>query len=440
MFSRCDKLMDNDPFEELFALNLGDFLTEHLISEELATKIKKKDTSASENLKQQLSELVSIYSINNTLNVLGLENRDDYVVYNAIAKTIIQMVDVNACHIFLSKERMRGKIEKDLFLAGTSCPISEGTDIYKLGYDLSKETNIAKVFENQEISHIDISNDSNVLKELINPDNKSAILFPMKHHGVSVGVIVIERDTEDALAKEYFELIISISNLLATSLTLQTLTEEASAIISIENQRTSILKSVRAELTVTIGDLGDEQQRFVEKLAETVDYKGAYSRKHSEAVANIAKKLATQLGLNEKTKDLIYYAALLQNIGRIILPQELFEKKEQLTEFEIEKFKKAPNFGVNILMQINFLSEVIPYVHYHKERWDGKGLPEGLKGRSIPFGSRIIAVADAYCALLVERPYRKSFSDTEAMEIIKNEAGIKWDPDVVNALCEIDRS
>jgi HD-GYP domain-containing protein (c-di-GMP phosphodiesterase class II) len=83
------------------------------------------------------------------------------------------------------------------------------------------------------------------------------------------------------------------------------------------------------------------------------------------------------------------------------------------------------------------LSEVIPYIHYHKERWDGCGEPEGLKGTSIPFGSRIIAVADAYTAMTSDRSYRNAMPVETALEVMKSESGIKWDPDVVNALFEV---
>ena len=88
-------------------------------------------------------------------------------------------------------------------------------------------------------------------------------------------------------------------------------------------------------------------------------------------------------------------------------------------------------------MNINFLSEVIPYIHYHKERWDGGGEPEGLKGNSIPFGSRIIAVADAYTAMTSDRSYRSALSKEQALMILKEESGIKWDPNVINALFEV---
>ena len=88
-------------------------------------------------------------------------------------------------------------------------------------------------------------------------------------------------------------------------------------------------------------------------------------------------------------------------------------------------------------MSINFLSEVVPYINYHKERWDGKGEPEGLKGMSIPLGCRIVALADAYSALTSERTYREAMSKEKALEIIKSEAGVKWDPELVDYLIQL---
>ena len=168
-----------------------------------------------------------------------------------------------------------------------------------------------------------------------------------------------------------------------------------------------------------------------------MDEKGQYKVAHSQNTADLSRKLCKQLGLNEKTTDLIYYAGLLQNIGKITLPESLFSNKGKLSKEEWEKLQNHPNVGVNLLMNINFLSEVIPYIHYHKERWDGRGEPEGLKGNSIPFGSRIIAVADAYTAMTSDRSYRKAMAKDEALKVIKDEAGVKWDPIVVNALFDV---
>jgi len=131
---------------------------------------------------------------------------------------------------------------------------------------------------------------------------------------------------------------------------------------------------------------------------------------------------------------LIYYAGLLQNIGKIMLPEKIFTTSGKLSDEDFKLMQTQANIGVNLLMNINFLSEVVPYVTYQKERYDGSGTPEGLKGMSIPFGSRIIAVADAYSAMTSDRSYRKAMTKVKALSILKEEAGTKWDPAVINAL------
>jgi HD-GYP domain-containing protein (c-di-GMP phosphodiesterase class II) len=172
-------------------------------------------------------------------------------------------------------------------------------------------------------------------------------------------------------------------------------------------------------------------------LANAVDKKGGYKVAHSKNTANLARQLCKQIGLNEKTTDLIYYAGLLQNIGKIALPEDIFSTNGKLSPEDLLKIQEHSNIGVHLLMNINFLSEVVPYITYQKERFDGSGTPEGLKGQSIPFGSRIIAVADAYSAMTSDRPYRKALPVEKAVEIVKSEAGTKWDPIVVVALAKI---
>ncbi|MBO6181285.1 HD domain-containing protein, partial [bacterium] len=186
-----------------------------------------------------------------------------------------------------------------------------------------------------------------------------------------------------------------------------------------------------------IGDLCDYQQNFVESLATAVDRKGQYTVAHSRNSAKLARNICSKLGLNEKTTDLIYYAGLLQNIGKITLPEKLFATNGKLSSEELNKIKNHTNIGVNLLMNINFLSEVVPYITYQTERVDGSGSPEGLKGQSIPLGSRIIAVSDAYCAMTSDRPYRKAMDSEKALSIMKDEAGKKWDADVINALAQV---
>ena len=397
VFSRSAELLEDDPLEEIFALNLGDFLTEHLISDELAQKIKQHDTKdKSESLKKQLKELISIYSINNTLSVLGFTNKEDYVIYNSIAKTVVQMIDAQACHIFLADEYAAG-MEHD------------SSGIVLVGSSVSPD-------------------------EVIDCNDPTLIRIPMRYGTETTGEIMLLPREGKTISEEFIKLIKVTSRLFAISMILQKLTDETSKVMEDPDVTSSELQHYRAELTAVIGDLGAEQQNFVEMLAKAVDAKSEYHNNHSQHVAEMAKMLCEYLGLNEKTKDLIYYAGLLQNIGKITLPEELFTKKGKLSKEDWEALQNHPNVGVSLLMSINFLSEVIPYIHYHKERWDGKGEPEGLSGKSIPLGSRIIALADAYCALREERPYRAAKSEEEALNIIKEESESKWDPTLVNAL------
>ena len=443
LFSRTLDIMENDPLEEIFALNLGDFVSEFLISEELADKVGKSNKDKTARLKSQLQELISIYSLNNTLCVLGFDSKDEYVVYNSIAKTLTQILDVDACHIYLTNEFTKGLNFDDKFLGLVGSSIDFDEDIYskKIGYSSKDEKSlIVKAFNTLEKIQIrDVSQIDNFIPkyELKEFDVKSLAVVPMHNNAHVVGVIVIENYKEKMIKRAYMNLLETIARLFGTSMHLQKTIEQAEEIINSETAFPEELQHMRAELTALIGDLGANQQSFVERLAKAVDEKGQYKVAHSQRTAELSRKLCRQIGLNEKTTDLIYYAGLLQNIGKITLPESLFTNKGKLEKEDWEKLQNHPNVGVNLLMNINFLSEVIPYIHYHKERWDGKGEPEGLSGNSIPFGSRIIAVADAYTAMTSDRSYREAMDTEKALVIMKEEAGVKWDPDVVSALFEV---
>lgn len=442
LFSRTLDIMENDPLEEIFALNMGDFVSEYLISEDLASKIGKSAKDKTQRLKSQLKELVSIYSLDNTLCVLGFDSSDEYVVYNSIAKTLTQILDVDACHIYLTNEFTRGLNFDDKFLGLVGSSIDFDEDIYakKLGYSKDDKSIVVKAFNTLEKVQIkDVSLIDNFIPkyELKEFDVKSLAVVPMHNNAYVVGVVVIENYKEKTIKRAYMNLLETIARLFGTSMHLQKAIEQAEVLINDENTAVEELQHMRAELTALIGDLGSHQQSFVERLAKAVDAKGQYKVAHSQNTAELSKKLCRQIGLNEKTTDLVYYAGLLQNIGKITLPESLFANKGKLSKEEWDKLQNHPNVGVNLLMNINFLSEVIPYIHYHKERWDGRGEPEGLSGNSIPFGSRIIAVADAYTAMTSDRAYRDAMSQDEALKIMKEEAGVKWDPDVVNALFEV---
>lgn len=397
IFGQSDYLVGADPIEEMFALNLGDFLTENLISEDLAKKISVK-SNKKERLINQLKELIDLYSSKNTLHVLDFDNKEEVAIYTSIAKSIVQMLEVDFCRIYFEKN---GKFA----LIGNSG--KDNTDLK---------------FSTEELTH----------NEIISKDNFYCV--PIRNSITPIGAI--EFYTEEKLEDDFLDVVLSIANLLGTTITLQKVIEETHITIDDAESSEFDLKKLRGDLTALIGDLCDYQQNFVEALANAVDRKGQYTVSHSRNSAKLARGICAKLGLNEKTTDLIYYAALLQNIGKITLPEKLFATNGKLSPEELNKIKNHTNVGVNLLMNINFLSEVVPYITYQTERVDGSGSPEGLKGQSIPLGSRIIAVSDAYCAMTSDRPYRKAMPSDVALSIMKEECGIKWDEDVINALSQ----
>ena len=403
LFSQSDYLIGQDPIEEIFALNLGDFIAENLISEDLARKIGNSVKDKKSGLINQLKELISIYSLQNTLCVLSFDKSEEQAIYTSIAHSVKQMLEIQACHIYLEKNN-------ELDLVGTT-----SNNIEK--FQIDESTPAGRAF---------------LAKESV--FDKDLTVIPMHCNIKSTGVIILENSEQ--INREYIDLVESIAILFATSMTLQHTIDETNKLIDDENSSASDLQHMRAELTALIGDLCDYQQSFVENLANAVDTKGGYKVSHSKNTAKLARQLCKQLGLNEKTTDLIYYAGLLQNIGKIALPEKIFATNGKLSAEELQKIQEHSNIGVHLLMNINFLSEVVPYITYQKERYDGTGTPEGLKGQSIPFGSRIIAVADAYSAMTSDRPYRKAMPVDKALEIMQSEAGSKWDPVVINALAD----
>ena len=329
---------------------------------------------------------------------------------------------------------------KLLGLVGSSLEFDEDMYEKKLGYtddDTSIVVEAFKTLEKIQIDDISTIDDFVPKYELKEYDVKSLAIFPIHNNAYVVGVIVVENYKEKTIKKAYSKLVETIGCLFGTSMHLQEVIEKTELYLDDDLISEKILQHQRAELTALIGDLGTQQQAFVDKLAKAVDEKGQYKVSHSQNTADLSKKLCQQLELNEKTTDLVYYAGLLQNIGKITLPESLFTKQGKLSTEEWKKLQNHPNVGVNLLMNINFLSEVIPYIHYHGERWDGGGQPEGLKGNSIPLGSRIIAVADAYTAMTADRSYRHAMTKEQATRVIESEAGIKWDPAIVDALLEV---
>ena len=173
-------------------------------------------------------------------------------------------------------------------------------------------------------------------------------------------------------------------------------------------------------------------------LAGAIDAKDPYTKDHSTSVSRYSEALARAINLPEEEVERIKLGALLHDVGKIGIPESVLQKPDKLSDEEWEIMKQHPSIGAEKVLEPNdALRDLIPIVKYHHERIDGKGYPDHLKGENIPLAARIVSVADAYHALISDRPYRKGMPIDKACSILKDGAGIQWDSDLVRRFIEI---
>lgn len=173
-------------------------------------------------------------------------------------------------------------------------------------------------------------------------------------------------------------------------------------------------------------------------LAGAIDAKDPYTKDHSTSVSRYSEALARAVNLPEEEVQRIKLGALLHDVGKIGIPESVLKKPDKLLDDEWEIMKQHPTIGAEKVLEPNeALRDLIPIVKHHHERIDGKGYPDKLKGNEIPLAARIVSVADAYHALISDRPYRKGMAIEKACEILKMGAGTQWDADLVRHFISI---
>jgi HD superfamily phosphohydrolase YqeK len=172
-------------------------------------------------------------------------------------------------------------------------------------------------------------------------------------------------------------------------------------------------------------------------LANTIDAKDKYTKGHSVRVATYSREIAIRMGKNDDEADRIYYIGLLHDIGKIGIPVEIINKKGRLTDEEYAVMKTHPVIGADILKDMTELPEAEVGAHWHHERYDGRGYPNGLNGNNIPETARIIGVADAYDAMTSNRSYRDVLPQEVVRGEIENGKGTQFDPKIADVMLEI---
>lgn len=216
----------------------------------------------------------------------------------------------------------------------------------------------------------------------------------------------------------------------------------------LSKKRIPISKEVSNELCKKLSKSGvDENATPKEMLYSITDmlaktYNPLHGKGITKSKIQLAIKLAKLFDLTKEEIDKLRIATLLYDIGNLMIPQELLQKAEPLTEEEKAEIKKHPVIAAReILKPISEVQDIIPIIEYHHENWDGSGYPGKVSGEKIPLSSQIILITDAYFALTEPRSYRKALSPKEAIEIIKKDSNKKWNPSLVRefiALVEND--
>lgn len=265
------------------------------------------------------------------------------------------------------------------------------------------------VAEHQEPVIInDVQNDPRFFKDADKKsefETRAMVCLPVRLKDKLVGVLQAINKRHGQFEREDMELLTALSNQVA---------------VAIENAR-------------LYDELKETFYATVHTLAETIEKRDPYTAGHTKRVMEYSLAIGEAIGLSQKDMMDLRLSAILHDIGKIGVRDNILLKDGRLTFDEYNAIMMHPFYGAEILTHISQLKDIVPGVRSHHEKFDGSGYPEGLKGDMIPLIARIIAVADTFDAMTTDRPYRKGLSVEAALEELKRYAGTQFDPDAVNA-------
>ena len=181
----------------------------------------------------------------------------------------------------------------------------------------------------------------------------------------------------------------------------------------------------------------DFQQELIISIIQILEIHDPYTEGHSKNVANLSKNIAIKMNLSQDKIDKAYWAGMVHDIGKILIPKSILNKDESLTNYEYQKIKKHPVWGYQALNHSRSLKNIASIILHHHERWDGNGYPQGLEKEEIPLISRIIGVADSWDSMRSQRPYRAPLPLNKALDEIKENKGSQFCPEVADTFLEV---
>ena len=389
----------------------GDF-TQHIdflgeFSDSFNCMVKQLQTNRDhleELIKNRTNELSLL--LDTTIKTSQMHNINE--LFNLISKILIQSLECHTyCRIIsLDKTKKYFQIKSSYSIRPLKCnyPIDKS-------YELNKFKILKKITNKPELKDIYTNPDdfNKIEKDFLFMDLfKSTLIIPFVEDSEVLDLAIINEARDIARSSFSIDFYRTLSNHLS---------------IVIHNAK--LFQSNKSTFLYTI-----------EALAAAIDQRDAYTHLHSKNVTKYAVKIAKHLKFSENEISDIRVAALLHDIGKIGIKDDILLKPSKLTNEEIDIIKTHPERAVKILESVENLNSVIPIIAAHHERYDGRGYPRGLKGDNIPVSSRIIAVADTFDAITTKRVYRDAMTKKVAIEEIKKCSGTQFDPKIVNAFLE----
>jgi len=191
------------------------------------------------------------------------------------------------------------------------------------------------------------------------------------------------------------------------------------------------------ELSELESDLQKETINAVIRILEQHD---PYTKGHSESVAQLSSEFGRFLGLSENKVNDLYWAGIVHDMGKILVPHSILNKKDRLNTKEYETLKNHPKYAYDVFKDSSAMKEIAVYIRHHHERYDGTGYPDNLRGKEIPYESRILTIADAWDAMISDRVYKRGITTEMALQEIKRFSGTQFDPDLVKQWSEFIKS
>jgi putative nucleotidyltransferase with HDIG domain len=355
---------------------------------------KENYTQVSKDLKRQLFSMKTLFTVSQDLNrVFEMEE-----LINVVSLTLIGELQISSMAMF-SLER---EIDRSFRLLG----VKGFSDEKFQGIQIDRECEFARLLD-QEQSPRKIARNPDRTWAKILPDLRLAVfeyVTPIQVKGENKGIVFTGPKLNGDDYSDYEkDMLMFIAN---------------SAGIGMENAR--LIKQLQVTYVSTL-----------KTLISVIEAKDPYTRGHTERVAAYAVAIANKMNLPEPLRRRITFGALLHDIGKLGVVENILHKEGELNSDEWELLKSHPQIGARIVEKMEFLTGTSEIVNFHHESWDGNGYPDGLKGEEIPLGARIIAVADSFDAMTTDRSYRRALSIDEAVERLQSGAGTQFDPRVV---------